>query len=473
MTRSRLEKYRVGIQVINLFLVLISPACFSQTGKDALALSTVLKRVNDCYPQILIARLEVTKAQGDYLSALGKFDPNLNMKTRSQPAGGYINNYTDNQINIPTLANGLKFFGGYRIGRGDWPVYYQNYLTNSGGEYRAGLTLPLLKDRLIDKERAKLLTQAEKIEMNNQEVGATKIKIYQEAIRAYWQWVQAGKQLTIFKQLLNLAQERQKAIIKQASEGDLARLAIAENRQFIIQRQQLVNQGQMIFEQAAVNLSIYYRDENNQPKYPMERQLPADLTSGSRSRQEYTTLEDQIRKHPIFCKLEKYYRIIKLKQNLAKNDLLPNLEATAYTFKQNGSGGDPLLIPQAAMVGLRFTFPLLQREAKGKLITATTELQQIATEKKFIFDKLKNELTNLLISKKMYQKQVNLLTEELALAKQVQAGETEKFYQGDSTLFLVNQREQASTQVQLNLINSQVNLQQTRDLIRFFSSTNL
>lgn len=125
------------------------------------------------------------------------------------------------------------------------------------------------------------------------------------------------------------------------------------------------------------------------------------------------------------------------------------------------------------MVGLRFTFPLLQREAKGKLITATTELQQIATEKKFIFDKLKNELTNLLISKKMYQKQVNLLTEELALAKQVQAGETEKFYEGDSTLFLVNQREQASTQVQLNLINSQVNLQQTRDLIRFFSSTNL
>jgi outer membrane protein TolC len=91
----------------------------------------------------------------------------------------------------------------------------------------------------------------------------------------------------------------------------------------------------------------------------------------------------QLKQHPAFKKLQNYSNIIKLKENLAKNELLPNLDATTYAFKQNGSGGYPLLIPQAAMVGVSFKFPLFQREAKGKLISARNELQQITTEKNF------------------------------------------------------------------------------------------
>ena len=69
----------------------------------------------------------------------------------------------DTELTIPTLYNGLKFYAGYRNGQGDWPIYYQNFLTNSGGEYRAGLSFPLLRDRLTDKERTRLFTKAETI----------------------------------------------------------------------------------------------------------------------------------------------------------------------------------------------------------------------------------------------------------------------------------------------------------------------
>ena len=64
-----------------------------------------------------------------------------------------------------------------------------------------------------------------------------------------------------------------------------------------------------------------------------------------------------------------------------------------------------------------------------------------------------------------------LLNKELVLAAKVQRGETKKFYAGDSTLFLVNQREQTTAQVQLNVINAQVKLDEMIDLTRFFSST--
>ena len=451
----------------SLFFILISLSCFSKQNHH-LKLDDVLRSVSRCYPQIKIARLEIHKTKGEYITALGKFDPSLSLNSASQPVGGYINNYGDTELNIPTFYNGVKLFGGYRNGQGNWPIYYQNYLTNSGGEYRAGLSLPLLRDRLIDKERAGLLTKAETIRMKQQDAAVTKINVYQEAIKAYWQWVQAGLQVKTFKQLQTLAEKRQKAILKQANQGDLPKLAIAENLQQIVQREQLLNQGKMIFEQARINLSLYYRDKNGNPEAPLESKLPTDVLEQPAHPAEGLL---QLKQHPALKKLQNYCNIIKLKQNLAKNELLPNLDATTYAFKQNGSGGYPLLIPQAAMVGFSFKFPLFQREAKGKLISVRSELQQITTEKKFLFDQLKNQLANLYIGIKMYHHQVDLLNKELNLAKKVQNGETKKFYEGDSTLFLVNQREQTTAQVRLNSINAKVRLAEMIDITRFFSST--
>jgi outer membrane protein TolC len=304
--------------------------------------------------------------------------------------------------------------------------------------------------------------------MKQQDASAIKIKIYQETIKAYWQWVQAGLQVKAFQQLLSLAKTRQKAIVQQANQGDLPKLTITENLQQIVQREQLLNQGNMIFEQAAINLSLYYRDQNGNPKAPRESELPPDVLE---HRAHLAEAQLQLKQHPVLKKIQNYSNIIKLKQNLAQNELLPNLDVKAYTFKQNGSGGYPLLIPQAAMIGVSFKFPIFQREAKGKLISALNELQQITTEKKFLFDQLKNELTNLFIGIKMYHQQVILLKKELNLATKVQNGETKKFYEGDSTLFLVNQREQTTAQVRLNCINAKIKLEEMKDLTRFFSST--
>ncbi|STX81199.1 multidrug efflux protein, outer membrane component [Legionella busanensis] len=458
----------------SLFLLLTSLACFAKDNLRPLSIDTVLASVNHCYPQITIARLEVAKTQGHLISALGQFDPTLNINSRSQPFGGYVNGYINNEVIVPTLFNGLKLVGGYRIGRGDWPIYYQNYLTNSGGEYRAGVSLPLLKDRLIDKERTKLLTQAQRVALTAETIAVKKIKIYREAIEAYWQWVQAGLQVQALKSLLRLAKDRQTAIVKQAHQGDLALLAIAENGQLILQRQQLLNQSERLLRQAAISLSLYYRDNHGHPKLPLKQQLPKDLTPLSEETikpEEF--MQEQLRCHPALRQLKRYYHIVKFKQTLAKNDLLPELDATFYTSKQYGSGGYPRLLPQAGLVGIRFRFPLYQREAKGRLISATSELQQIVVEKKFIYEQLTNQLQNFFVALKFYYQQVQLLHQELQLAKQVQSGEVKKFYAGDSTLFLMNQREQMTAQLELNLIAAQVNLQQTKDFIRFFTSTKI
>lgn len=455
---------RLFIILIGVSALLPNSEGYASPKTSGLSLLQVLQSIDLHYPQVKIARLEIAKASGAFINAKGQFDPSLEASTRSQPAGGYNNNYGDTQLTIPTLYNGVKLFAGYRNGEGDWPIYYQNYLTNSGGEYRAGLSLPLLRDRLIDKERTGLLSSTQLIFMKKQDAEAVKIKIYQEAIKAYWQWVEAGLQLKTFEQLLHLAKTRQQAIEQQANLGDMPKLAISENLQQIMQRKQLLNQGQMIFEQAGVNLSLYFRDAKGRPLVPQRSSLPT-LTNTS------YTIAVSLRNHPAIKKLTHYANMMKLKRNQARNELLPQLDATAYTFKQNGTGGYPLLIPQAAMVGVSFKFPLLQRQAKGNLIQAESELRQVRVEQRFLYEQLNNEFANMLIGIQRIGRQVSLLNKELRLAQKVQQGETKKFYQGDSTLFLVNQREQMSTQVQLNRLHAKVQLEELKARARHFAST--
>lgn len=466
-----LRSYKTVVLII--FLLNICPLVFAKkTTFCPLSLKELLTQVDSFYPQILAARLEINKAQGNYLSAQGRFDPQLNLYTNSTPIGGYINNYGDSELIVPTLYNGLTVFGGYRNGNGDWPIYYQNFLTNSYGEYRTGLNFPLLRDRIIDEPRSDLITRRERIEMNKQELADTKIKIYHEAIYAYWRWVQAGRQMEVFKKLLDLAKQRQKAIEQQANEGEIARILVSENLQQIMQRRQLINQGKMNILQAGVDLSLYYRDDCGNPKIPQIEQLPRAIKHDKPHKvNEINTLYELMDQHPALQKIQRYQNIVSVKKKLAENNLLPYLNASAYTTKQYGTGGYPLLIPQALLAGVSFKFPIYQREAKGRLIKLNSELNQVDINRKFLFDQLNNRLTNLFISSNTYFQQLKLLKRELQYAEKVQFGEETKFYEGDSTLFLVNQREQMTTQVQLNLVQAEVNLQKNYDLIKFFIQT--
>ena len=459
--------------VIIFFIIFYYSSTFANNFSRELTLEELLRTVNNSYPQIISARLQVAKSRGDYIAALGEFDPKIRSKLRQLPVGGYVSKYNNNELDVPTMYNGLKMFGGYRIGVGNFPIYYQNYLTNNKGEYRAGLSLPLMKDRLIDNPRSELLTRSETIAMNKQDVISTKLSVYHEAIKAYWDWVQAGMQLQVLKNILELAAIRQKAMEKQVQLGELANITLLENKQTIMKRQQWVNRAEMDFEQAAIDLSLYYRMRDGTQILPSKNVLPVKIREFKPNIIKTSDVEQQLKQHPDLCKLERYYRIVELKYQLAKNELLPSLDTTAFASKQYGIDGYPLLLPQAVQIGVRFKFPIYQRVARGKVISATSELRQVVTKKKFIYDQLNNQLNNMWVTLRTYQKQISLIEQELKLAEQVAGAERRNFFSGGSSLFLVNQREQIAAEVSLNLISAEVNLQKTQSLIKYFASTKI
>lgn len=434
-----------------------------------LTLDKVLSSTDIHFPQIHAAEFEVDKATGEYIHALGAFDSTVEVYSRNDPAGGYKNNYIDNSLSVPTLFYGLKLFAGYRIGRGNFQIWDQYFLTNSTGEWRAGLELPIFRNSTIDRPRADLITKQEMIHFNELRLSNTRLQSWQQAIVLYWIWVDQGYRVKAFKQLLKLAKIRQDAIIKRVKRGDLAEIDGVENEQFIVQREKLLSQAEQSFEQASINLSLFYRDKNGKPQKPGSNDLPSFqvVNKISQQIQPKKINLDIINRHPA---LKQWFRLRSIQEALlllATNDRLPILNVRALTAKDNGQG-DPLKNPQKARIGVHFRFPLNMRRARGDIVRAKAEIQRIDTQQQFTYEKLYQSLLNLDVSRRQLRRQYQLAQKQLVMAKKIQRAEYKRFKAGGSSLFLVNQWEQNTVQARLSLIDSMTSFRQQQALIQYF-----
>ncbi len=107
------------------------------------------------YPYLHAALYERDVAQGYQLAAAGSFDTKLKAASENGPTG-YYQTYRQMIGLVQPTYNGGEIFGGYRIGRGDYQPWYQERQTNDGGEFKAGVAVPLGRNRTIDARRAEL-----------------------------------------------------------------------------------------------------------------------------------------------------------------------------------------------------------------------------------------------------------------------------------------------------------------------------
>ena len=456
------------LRFILLILAFVSLTFCTHIASASLHLEDILESTENHFPELKAAFFEVEKAQATYLARQGRFDPRVRIYNRSTPLGGYENNYVNNELIVPTLINGLTFFTGYRLGQGDFEIWDQYHLTNSSGEFKAGFEIPLLRNSAIDQNRADLVSSHEYICIQKAREANILLQSYQQAIVLYWAWVNAGKKVAIYEGLLRLAEKRQKAVEKRVKQGDVASIDAVENQQFIMQRRQLLNQAKLTFNQASINLSLFYRNKRAQPQLPEKNQLPSNDELLKLIHQKFNKpSEHELDLHPGLDQLRRLNKVNDIFLKLYENHLMPELNLRAYIAKDNGSGV-PRKGPTEARLGLNLKFPVYQREAKGLVLQTKAEIKRVDAQYQLFKDKLKQSLSNLIISSQTLLKQYELAVEQLGLAKQVQVAESKRFQAGGSSLFLVNQWEQNTVQTQILVLDDLTHYLQQIDLLRHF-----
>ena len=242
--------------------------------RAVLPLRSVIESVYYSFPALEAAMREADIAEGKQLAASGEFD--LKVKAESMSlAEGFYDNYRNLVKLEQALMPGGHVFGQYRIGDGSFPEYYRDRETNEGGEFKIGMQTPLMRNRAIDQRRADIFQATLRREQVDPFVQGLLLEFTYGAADAYWSWVTAGLSYDAQRNLLRVTEERNKQFEERVKQQDLAEIELVQNERLIASRQAKVIEAERKLQQAAIKLSLFFRDGQGRPVLPSPAMLPS------------------------------------------------------------------------------------------------------------------------------------------------------------------------------------------------------
>lgn len=434
-----------------LFLLLAACA----RAAEPLSLDELLASVDRAFPLIQAVVAERQLADGAATSALGEFDLKLKAEGRTQQVGYYRNETFKGMLEQNTTLWGTTVYGGYRVGRGTYGPYDEKALTLSGGEWSGGFRMPLGRDRAIDRRRADLQTTNLGKEGAEYSISKERLKIYKTALKQYWEWVAAGRQIAVAKGLLNLAEQRNQQLEDTVKLGQMAPVEVTDNLRAILQRRSALVNTERYLQGASIELSLFFRNAAGEPLQPgPDRTLPTfpepqPLTPEQEAQDLARALADRPEIKSLLVKKQQQ----SVEMRLARNDAKPQLDLF-FNYSRDAGSGLKTRRGNEVEGGLNFELPAQRRKALGKQAQTEAKITMIDAELRFARDRVLLDVQDAASAVRAAQQNVGVIREEVKAARQLEEAERARFDLGDSTQFFVNQRELATADAEFREIKA-------------------
>ena len=450
--------------ILTILLTIVCTAAFSQDSLQTLSLTNFLSIVKNYHPVAKQAAISVQMADAAVLSRRGAFDPVISGGGNDKTFDGntyYRNNTT--QLSIPTwygieIQTGIEYLSGSRF----------NPEATAGKTGFAGISIPLAKNLLMDKRRAAL--QQAKIMQQASEAERKIIlnDLLLDATDAYWQWVQAYLNFKTYQDLIRVNWQRYNLVKAAFSNGDRPAIDTTEALTQLQQFEYQQNEALLLWQNAGIQLSGYLWQQNNQayllPQDIFPQEKIESLLNAVVFPEQELLIDEAKKDHPVLEVYNFKLDALAVERKLKFQELLPSLD---LKYNQLGKGYDiastatKTLFDNNYKYGISFSMPLRLSNGRGeykmaKLKISETRLQQ--NQKQTDIVNLVREYFNRLIN---YQSQVALLQRTYTGVLQLQKGEEIRFFNGESSLFLVNNRENKTQDTMLKLIEAAVKYNKT------------
>ena len=417
---------------------------------DVLQLEQVVESVHRSFPLLEAALLTRDTAFGEHLAAHGAFDVKLKGTTENGPLGFYQTYRQNIGVEQPTYGGGA-LFGGYRIGRGDFQPWYGERQTDDGGEFRAGVAVPLARNVNIDARRAQLWRTDLDRQLAEPEIRLQLIDFVRTASYAYWDWVAAGRRLQIAESLLKIAKDRNMAIRRNVELGNTEPPVLQDNRRLIVSREAKLIEAQRKRQQAAIKLSLFYRDDRGQPLVADDDQV-ADFPAPQTVDEDALAvdIEAAIASRPELLALDLLQKQLQIDCAEARNDLLPEIQAVVAGSQDVGAPATSKndKSPYELDAGLFLEVPVQRRKARGKMTAVEGKLGQVAAKRRMTADKIATDVQAVYAALLAAYQQIERAHESAELADRLAEIERRRFELGESDLLSVNLREQQAAEAQ-------------------------
>jgi len=447
-------KSLIGI-FISLFLLIIQLQAQGQQDSAMVSFDGFMELVKANHPLSRQADLLLESGDANLRKARGSFDPVLkSVYDQKQFDGKNYYQINTNQLLVPTPL-GISVKAGYDNNQGVF-VNPENQLPQNGLAY-AGIAVPLGNGLFFD-ERRQAVRQAEVFERATElERQLMLNQLIFDASKAYWDWYSAWNTYAILDESVQLAEFRFRGVRESFYQGDVPAIDTLEAFILVQNRQVTRNEAFINMQKALLEASNYLWSENLEPMVLLTVSKPVSHESLSIiSPVENSVLASTIstidQSHPkmllYFNKLENLNYERRIKAEKVKPKLNFN-----YNFLNEPTGGNPLenYSSNNYKWGFEFSMPILLRKGRGDLQLTKIKINQTDLDRQREMLAIQNKIRSYQIEIDNLYEQISLSRKTVNNYKSLVTGEKRKFEEGESSLFLVNSRENS-------LINAEVKL---------------
>ena len=417
-------------------------------GQDSLkmlSLQQVTEIVKRYHPAAIQADIRIGIAKADVLVARGNFDPRIQNESAKKTFDGLDYYYYNRpELTLPAwfgieVSAGLEYLSGDRSDPSE----------TKGKTSYLGISIPLARDLLMDKRRAQLQTAQIMREASKTVKKDILNNLLFDAIKTYWYWAETYQVYQVMQEAVSVNEKRVQLIKTAFRMGDRPAIdtteALAQLQQFEFSRAEAM----LNFRKAGLELSVFLWTDSSKAYWLPESVVPAE---NLRKMDIYSfpvpdlplLLETAQRSNPALQLYDFKLDALGVEKKLKFQELLPGIR---LQYNQLGKGYDLLKTARAPLLennfqyGITFDLPLRLSQGRGayrkvklQINETTLELslkeQELLAKVKSLFYELQTLRNQTALLEKIYQNNLSL-----------QRGEEVRFKAGESSLFLVNTRE--------------------------------
>ncbi|HLP51485.1 MAG TPA: TolC family protein [Chitinophagales bacterium] len=437
-----------------------------------LSVSDFIDIVKKYHPVAKQSDLISQQAREELNIARGGWDPLIYSDYDSKTFNGSnYYSYFESSVKIPTWY-GIEVKAGYDFAYGN-EISSEHKLPNDGLGY-LGISVPLGRNLLLDRRRA-TLRQAQIFKQASEQQRLVILNdLLLDALEKYYEWSYAYFELEIYKAALLNAIERFEATKKLAAFGDRPNIDTVEAMTQVQSRQFQVNDAQLNFLNKSLELGNYLWLENDLAR-PVDTSMVPEVLQSNFVEQviqlnKMTELETAMRQnHPQLLNYNLKLKQLDIERRLKIENLKPILNVNYNLLSQrfNFQKSEGLIFTNNYKFGLNFAMPLTFMQGRGELKLAKIKIadtryqlnlktQELVTKLKSYF----NELINLQAQTKLYEASIDNW-------QKLADGENARFRNGESSMFLVNARENKLIESQLKLRELQAKYFKTEAAVKW------
>ncbi len=433
------------IRWIGVTALLLCPRLFFAQPADSagvLEAADFLEMVLNNHPAARRAGLLDARSAAYTRMMRGNFDPKLysDLQQKFFKGDEYFT-ISESGIKAP-LWYGISLKGAYATASGG--VLNPENKLPAGGQAVLGAGISLIRGLVFDERRAGVQQARINTRMNEAEKRLLRNDLAMEAITAYWEWSAAYAQLGMLEQAVEAARRRQNGIVQSFLLGDKPAIDTLESFLVLQSREMELNDAALIYQNTAIAVSGYLWDARGNPlkitdmlRPSLPEKQPEDVVKPD------TVLARLGDAHPFLELTRQKIRLLETEQRLNREQLKPRLDVEYNLLGDRWQFGDA----SAGWFGnykwgVKLEYPLFTRKERGKLELTAVKLLDTQYELQQKYIDVANKFRRYYAAYEITVRQLELARSMASDYEILLAAEQQKFNIGESSIFLINSREQ-------------------------------